>query len=275
MDEEKEQQYRSEYEKRLQELRLLDDDFMKLVFDHDTASTGQLLQVILDDPDLTVTTSDSQVEIKSAYGKSVRLDVHAIDSTGRNLDIEVQRSQSGAVPERARLNSAMLDTMIAESGDQGYNLCDTYVIFIAETDVLKGGKAIYHIDRRIEELDYKMFDDGSHVIYVNCAYSDEETPIGKLVHDMKCTKPDDMYYSALADRVRYFKETEGGKEAVCKAFEEIKDMGHAEGVAEGEHKRSVENARAMLADGMDCRTVAKYSGLSIEEVESLAQLQPA
>ncbi len=270
MDEEKEQLYHSEYEKRLQGLSLLDDDFMRLAFDRDTASTGQLLQVILDNPDLTVTSSVSQDEIKSTYGKYITVDVHAVDSTGRHYGVEVQRTPSGAVPERARLNSAMLDTMVAKRGKKDYILYDAYVIFITETDVLKGGEPLYHIDRTIRELDHKEFDDGSHIIYLNCAYSDEKTPIGKLVHDLKCTKPDEMYYSALADRVRYFKETKGGKEAVCKAFEEIKDMGHAEGA----HDKSVEVATTMLADGMDCQTVAKYSGLSVEEVESLAQLQP-
>ncbi len=269
MDQEREKLFHSEYEKRLSGLRLLDDDFMKLVFDQDTASTGQLLQVILNNPDLTVTTSVSQEEVRSAYGKTVRLDVHAVDSTGKNFDIEVQRSQAGAVPERARLNSAMLDTMIAERGDKEYKLSEAYVIFITETDVLGGGEPLYHIDRRINELDNKPFGDGSRIIYLNCEYPNEETSIGKLVHDLKCAKPDDMYYSALADRVRYFKETEGGKEPVCKAFEEIKDMG----VAEGEHNSRVENAKVMLADGMDCRAVAKYSGLSVEEVEALAQPQ--
>ncbi len=189
MSEDKKQPHLSEYEKRLQGLRLLDDDFMKLAFDQDTASTGQLLQIILDNQDLTVTAAVSQEEIRSAYGKTVRLDVHAVDSTGKNFDIEVQRSQAGAVPERARLNSAMLDTKIAERGDKEYKLSDAYVIFITETDVLRGGEPLYHIDRKIKELDDKLFADGSHIIYVNCEYSDEETPIGKLVHDLKCTEP--------------------------------------------------------------------------------------
>ncbi len=279
----KEFSYQSEYEKRLKSLTLIDDDFMKLVFDQDIASTGQILHVILDNPDLTVTKSVSEEEIKSAYGKTVKVDVHAVDSAGKNYDIEVQRDPVGAVPARARLNSAMLDTMIAQRGDKKYHLNEAYVIFITETDIFKGAKALYHIDRRVEELDYKPFGDGSRIIYVNCSYDDERTPIGKLVHDLKCAEPDEMYYAALADRVRYFKETEGGKETVSKAFEEIKDMGRAEGreegraegLTEGEHKKSVEIAMSMLTDGIDCQTVAKYSGLFIEEVEALAQMQPA
>ncbi len=38
---------------------------------------------------------------------------------------------------------------------------------------------------------------------------------------------------------------------------------------EAEHNSRVEIAKAMLQDSMDYQLVAKYSGLSIEEVETL------
>jgi hypothetical protein len=31
------------------------------------------------------------------------------------------------------------------------------------------------------------------------------------MHDFKCENPDDMYYEILRNRVRYFKEDEGGR----------------------------------------------------------------
>ncbi len=81
-----------------------------------------------------------------------------------------------------------------------------------------------------------------------------------------------MYYFALADRVRYFKETKEGKEAVCKAFEEIKDMGHAEGA----HDKSVEIAKMLISMKKNTvQEIAQATGLTVEEVEALAQLQPA
>ena len=51
-----------------------------------------------------------------------------------------------------------------------------------------------------------------------------------------------------------------------------KDIAEAyfeEGMEKGEIKRSREIALAMLADSMDIALVAKYSGLSVEEVEAL------
>ena len=40
------------------------------------------------------------------------------------------------------------------------------------------------------------------------------------MHDFRCTNAVDMFYPVLASRVRYFKETEGGREKVCKAIED-------------------------------------------------------
>lgn len=47
--------------------------------------------------------------------------------------------------------------------------------------------------------------------------------------------------------------------------------GRAEGIAEGKSEGRTEVARTMLADGLDCSFVSKYSGLSIEQVEKLRQ----
>ena len=45
--------------------------------------------------------------------------------------------------------------------------------------------------------------------------------------------------------------------------------GHASGMAEGMEKANRENARRMKADGMPVELIAKYTGLTIEEINSL------
>lgn len=97
---------------------------------------------------------------------SVRLDITAVDSAGRVMDIEVQRDNDGADVRRARYNSSMLDTRLLEKGRHYSDLVDSYVIFITEHDVLKRDLPLYHITRRIEETD-ENFGDGTHIIYVN------------------------------------------------------------------------------------------------------------
>lgn len=55
----------------------------------------------------------------------------------------------------------------------------------------------------------KNFNDEAHIIYVNAQIQDE-TALGKLMHDFFCVNADNMKYSILAERVRYFKETKKG-----------------------------------------------------------------
>ncbi len=59
---------------------------------------------------------------------------------------------------------------------------------------------------------------------MNGSYKDDDDPIGKLMHDFRCTSSEDMYYLLLAKQVRHFKETEGGRKSVCKAVEEIAEV---------------------------------------------------
>ena len=78
---------------------------------------------------------------------------------------------------------------------------------------------MYHINRRIEEIS-ENFNDGPHIIYVNGAYKNDEDPVGRLMHDFRCTSAVDMFYDELAKSVRFFKETEGGQSRMSKAMED-------------------------------------------------------
>ena len=82
-----------------------------------------------------------------------------------------------------------------------------------------GELPLYHMERVVQETQ-KLFGDGSHIIYVNGSYKNDDDPIGKLMHDFRCTRSVDMFYNELKDTVKHFKETEGGRGQVCKAMEE-------------------------------------------------------
>ena len=249
---------------RLRGLRLIDDDFMAAVFE-ERACAEFLLQIILKRDDLTVKEVHGQYSIKNLQGRSVRLDILAVDRENRAYNIEVQRSDRGASEKRARYNSSLLDANLTDAGDDYDALNETYVIFITENDVLKAGLPIYHVDRTIRETG-TFFNDQAHIVYVNSQIKDE-TALGKLMHDFFCTNSKDMNYSILAQRVRYFKEDTKGVAAMCRAMEKMRD--------ETEHETSVKHALAMLADGMPCEKVAKYTDLSIEEVRALAEKKSA
>ncbi|MBR6078787.1 MAG: hypothetical protein IKP60_01345 [Treponema sp.] len=63
-------------------------------------------------------------------------------------------------------------------------------------------------------------------------------------------------------------ESDIRKEAAKEGYE----AGIATGLEQGVYKKSVEDAKAMLADGMDINLVAKYTGLPIETIESIGEI---
>ena len=111
---------------RLRGFRLLDDDFMTKVFE-DIQCAELLLRIILNDESINVLEVHSQRGIKNLQGRSVRLDILAIDSHGRVFNVEVQRSDKGAGAKRARYNSALIDANVTEPGDlyEALNICIT------------------------------------------------------------------------------------------------------------------------------------------------------
>lgn len=259
--------------RRIQSLRLLDDDFMNKVFE-DKACAEFLLQIILERTDLTVQKVHSQHNLKNLQGRSVRLDILATDEAGRVYNIEVQRSDKGAGAKRARYNSSLIDANITEPGDNYENLNETYVIFITEHDVLKAGQPIYHIDRMIQETS-ASFGDGSHILYVNAQIKDNTT-LGQLMHDFACTKAEEMHYPILAKRVRYFKEEQEGVATMSRIFEEIKREAAQEAARKTAREKSIQVARRMLMMGKySYEEISAISDLTMDEVKALDEGKPA
>ena len=261
MNKEKEIQ-RQEDLKRIKSLRLIDDDFMTICFDNYIEGAELLLKIILDRDDLKVSEVKAQKALKNLQGRDLRLDIYATDAAGKKYDIEIQRADKGAHRKRARYHSSLIDSDMLKAGEDFADLCENYVIFITENDVLGSGRPIYHIDRVIRE-DNVQFEDGEHIIYVNGSMKAKDTALGKLMSDLYCTKADDMCYEELSKRVRQYKETEEGVDTMCDILDEMKNDVRTE--------TRIENARKMLEIGkMTFDEIAICSGLSVEKVRELA-----
>ena len=265
-----------EYLAEIERFRLMDDDFMSKCLENAPECIELILQIIIGKKDLKVVKSQTEYPIKSLQGRGVRFDVFAKDSKGREYDIEIQRSDHGAEPKRARYNSALMDANALKSGEDTGKLRDTYVIFITENDVIGDGQEVYVYDRT-ERKSGKRLRDGTHIIYVNGA-TRSETEIGKLVHDLLCRDAAEMYFEVLKKRVSEFKNSEEGRHYMCKAMEELgarhEALGEARGEARGERKGKRETmlkmAKRMLKDGiLALKDIARYSGLSLAQVKKL------
>ncbi|MBB5226287.1 PD-(D/E)XK nuclease family transposase [Treponema ruminis] len=248
---------------RIQALRLIDDDFMTVVFDGDKKLTQFLLRILLERDDLFVKSVMTQKEKRNLYGRSVKLDILAVDSNGKNYDVEVQRADEGASPRRVRYNQAMLDSHTLKKMQKFTDLPELYIIFITENDYYGLGFPYYAVEKRIKKADLP-FDDGCNIIYVNGSYRGDD-PLGKLMHDFCTPDADEMNYSEIAERVRYHKQQDGGKKNMCRIIEEYGD----EREAEGRQKTAIANAKNMLNDAVPVEHIAKWTSLPLEQVLAL------
>ena len=254
------------YYDQIQQFRLIDDTFMSVVF-QDVDCTQFLVRTILQDDDLTVTKVETQNSLKNLRGRSVRLDITAHDAAGKIYNIEVQRKDAGALPKRARYNSAMLDANVTKPGEELERLPETYVIFITENDYFGDKLPLYHIDRVIRESS-KPFQDEAYIIYVNGQYRGND-PIGSVMHDFFCADPKDMNNEILADEVAKYKDTDKGVNSMCRIMEELtnesREEGRAEGRAEGRLTNLLENVKKLMARGMGFDEVADMLELSKDD----------
>ena len=248
---------------KIQEFTLMDDDFMTRFFADDKERTEFLLRTILERDDLVVTEVTAQKVIDNLKGRSVRLDVFARDSEKKPYDIEIQRADEGAGARRARYNASLMDADETVPMMKTEELPETFVIFITENDVFNGGLPLYHINRKIEELNNKDFNDGLHIIYVNGKYRGND-PIGDLMHDFSCKKSADMKNAILAEKVRQLKEDEEGTANMCKIMEDFS----REERAEERSMRDIETAAKLLEHKkMSEEEIADFFGFSAEQMK--------
>ena len=260
----------AEYGVLIQKFRLIDDTFFNVCFDNYTEGMQLLLRIFFGRDDLVVKHVVTQQSADNLYGRGVRFDVLAEDSEGKLYDCEVQRANEGATPRRARYNSSMMDSRELAKGAEFSALPETWVIFITENDIYGAGCPLYHVERIIEELQ-RPFDDGAHILYVNGS-NREDTPLGRLMQDFFCERPEQMNYKELAQRVDYFKAEAEGVNAMCELMEKFGEKkmeeGRMEGLLEGK-RRMLDMARSLISLNVPLEVIEKSSGLKRTEILAL------
>ena len=249
----------------IENYRPLDDDFMRELFRNDLPLAQLVLRIITGISDLVLTKEETQYDLKRLLGsRSICLDVFGTDSTGRKFDLEIQRADRGATPQRARYHSSAIDVEFLKAKEKFEELPVSYVIFITENDVRGENKLIYNFEWT-DTANGTPLNDGAHIIFVNGAYNNAEdtSDLAKLVHDFRCKRAEDMKIKELADKTRYFKETPEGVSIMCKAIEEMRN--------EAAKLNSYEIALKLLQRGKETiEEIAEDSGLTVEEVTELA-----
>lgn len=247
------------------------DRFMTMAFDKPVAQ--HILSVIMG-KNLIVKSVKSQPVEDNFFSRSCRFDVLAEDSNGKIYNIEVQNSNEGAVPRRARYNCEKLDELVIRKGMAYNDYPETYVIFITQNDVLGDGLPIYHIRRHIEE-NGKLFDDGQQIIYVNGENTDTSTALGQLMADMQQKDAAKISNKILADKMNILKK---GRtfETMCREIEKLTADVTAEVAAKvtaEEQKKAIKKLAKVCRDfglGPDAISQKLMSEYAISETEAKA-----
>ena len=183
----------------------------------------------------------------------------------RKYNIEFQNADSGASMKRARYHGSLVDANTLETGQVPNDLPDTYIIFITENDTLGCNLPIYHINRTIEE-NCQQCHDQLHIIYVNSSFQDN-TALGKLMHDLHCSDPHDMHSEILAQRVLELKETQKGVDIMCDKLNELIAEERNEGEKRGILHTQKETAKNLQHMGMALTQIAQALNVSVQLIQ--------
>lgn len=248
------------YKDVINDLTIMDDVFMRNVFKQKEC-LEYVLQVIMEMKELQVIEHVIQKDFKNLQGRSAILDCVAKDARGKQFNVEIQQAKKGASPKRARYHGGLLDMNTLNPGEDFEKLPESYVIFITRNDTLGYGLPIYHIKKKIEEVNAD-FQDGAHIIYVNSGRQDD-TELGRLMHDLHCKDADEMYSDILARRVRELKEEAKGEDIMSEKLQELCE----ESYNEGELKKAKEIAFALAEEGMEIGKIARLVKVDVEDVQ--------
>ena len=239
----------------------------------DSTCTEYILKVIMDQDNLKLEDQILQADYKNLQGRSSILDCIALDNSGRKYNIEFQNADSGASLKRARYHGSLVDANTLETGQVPNDLPDTYIIFITTNDTLGFNLPICHINRTFEEAGQPC-PDQLHIIYVNSSFQDN-TALGKLMHDLRCPDPHDMYSEILAQRVLELKETQKGVDIMCDKLNELIVEERNEGILIGEaqgEKRGIligeaqGEKRGILNTQKETAKNLRHMGMALEQI---------
>ena len=258
-----------DYSQQIRELRPIDDDFTRILFKGDLKFSQEILRILTGIDDLVLTEDITQYDLHRLVGaRSLFLDVLGTDSKGRKYNLEIQRKDESAIPQRARYHSSAMDVEFLNSSANFDDLPITYVIFITENDVRGEDRAVYSFEW-VDTLSGRPLGDGAHIIFANAAYNKkgDDSDIAKLMHDFKCNEVKDMRLASMKKRTRYFKNNKKGVKKMCKVFEEVAK----EAAKEAAEEATKETAENLLVQGiLSKEDIASATKLTLEEVEEIA-----
>lgn len=247
----------------------------------------QLLECVLHIQVKTIRYMETEKTMKAQLSsKNTRLDVYVEDKYGNVADIEMQTTDNKSVinyderdektvirelPLRTRYYQNIIGTNMLRRGMHYRELKKAYVIFICTFDPFGAGLPVYHFTYRCKENCNLQMGDLTENIFLNVKAADktddkELAAFLRYVNGQSATTSFTRQLDKEATRIR---NNDDWRLKAMTLDMEIQDMKKRER-EKAKKERTIEIAKAMLADGIEISRVARLTKLSVKEVTALA-----
>ncbi len=223
-------------------------------------------------------------EVEIDYGKKgIRMDVYARDSD-KAFNIELQATDTGELPERARYYQGVLDVDQLNKGADYKDLATSYVIFICIPDIFKKGLGKYSFENICREDPKIKLNDRTYKYFFIAQNYDkilnkEQQAFLKLVLGNESSGSFAAKIFQMVEEAKH--NTQWRKQfmeferQMAYSFRAGKAEGIAEGkavgIAEGEDKKAIEASIELLKKGISPQIIAECVNIPIEKVMELKE----
>ena len=236
---------------------------------------------------------------RAEWDRKAVFDVYCENVKGERFIVEMQKARQKYFKDRSVFYSTFPIREQAKVGDWDYELKSVYTVgilnFVFDED--KDDEEYYHHEVKLMDVGRKeVFYEKLTFIYLEMPKfrkreEELETLFDKWMFVLKNLATLLDRPAALQERVfkRLFETAEIARfsESEMRDYEEslknLRDLGNVlntakeegrkegrkEGIEEGEKRKSMEMALRMRDDGMPLEVIAKYTGLSVEEIQNL------
>lgn len=236
---------------------------------------------------------------RAEWDRKAVFDVYCENVKGERFIVEMQKARQKYFKDRSVFYSTFPIREQAKVGDWDYELKSVYTVgvlnFVFDED--KDDEEYYHHEVKLMDVGRKeVFYEKLTFIYLEMPKfrkreEELETLFDKWMFVLKNLATLLECPAALQERVfkRLFETAEIARfsESEMRDYEEslknLRDLGNVlntakeegrkegrkEGIEEGEKRKSMEMALRMREDGMPLEVIAKYTGLSVEEIQNL------
>ena len=255
-------------------------DAVANAFFSDIFTTQHIIRAVIEQDDLTVTEVKTQTCIDNALGHSVRFDVFAKDTEGNYYDIEIQNISTDDLPMRADFYGAAIKMRYFQKLKSYSEIPRICVIFFVKDGRFCNNQLVNHYvikDDLNRDLGF-----GTRIYFVKGSLHDN-SPVGKISHDFSCQSADEMLDQVVAkqfksiqprrkDKMDSFMQEvfrRGEMSGEMRGEERGEKRGEKRGVEKGARDKALDIAKNMRAMKLSDDIVAKATGLSLDQVQSL------